>query len=152
MHSLGRPDVADLPQYANSRARRDNRQTLLPLIAEILRTDTRENWLRKMHAEGVPVGAIRTVGEALEAPEIRHLGLLSTIPHPTLGTVPNVGLPIRFSETPVAAPVAAPRLGAQTDEILSTILGYDARRIAALARDGALGADRRAAQKVPGDQ
>jgi crotonobetainyl-CoA:carnitine CoA-transferase CaiB-like acyl-CoA transferase len=136
---LDRPDLARHPDYATSRARRDNREPLLKLVAEALLRDRRENWLRKMHAVGVAAGAIRTVGEALEAPEIRHLGLLSTIEHPTLGPIPNVGLPVRFSGTPVADPVAAPLMGAQTDQVLGSLLGYDPARIAALAAGGALG-------------
>jgi crotonobetainyl-CoA:carnitine CoA-transferase CaiB-like acyl-CoA transferase len=140
---LKRPDVAEDPRYATSRDRRENSQSLMALIAAALRAGKRETWLAAMHAAGVPAGAIRTVGEALEAPEIRHLGMLGAVPHPTLGSVPNVALPIRFSETPVASPVAAPLLGAQTDEVLASVLGYDASRLAELARAGAFGEGRR---------
>lgn len=142
---LGRPDLAQHPDYATSKARLRNREPLLALIAEALRGDTRENWLRKMHAAGVAAGAIRTVGEALEAPEIQYRNQLSSIAHPTLGTVPNVGLPIRFSATPLADPVAAPLLGAQTDQVLAGLLGYGPERIAELARRGALGKARQKA-------
>ncbi len=146
MTVLGRADLADHPDYATSRDRRDNRAPLMALIASLLRADKREAWLARMHAAGVPAGAIRTVGEALDSSEVRQHGLLSSIAHPTLGSVPNVGLPIRFSDTPIAAPVAAPVLGAQTHEVLERVLGYDGARIAALAQSGALGT---AGKKTP---
>jgi formyl-CoA transferase len=96
-------------------------------------------WLGRMHEAGVPGGAIRTVGEAMDAPEIAELGLLSEIPHPTLGTIPNVGLPVHFSETPVAAAVAAPLLGADTAEVLSRVLNYTPEQVRAAADAGAFG-------------
>ena len=53
--------------------------------------------------------------------------------------MPNVALPVHLSATPVVDPVAAPALGAHTTEILETLLGYDAQRMADLAAEGAFG-------------
>jgi crotonobetainyl-CoA:carnitine CoA-transferase CaiB-like acyl-CoA transferase len=75
----------------------------------------------------------------MDAPEIRELGLLSGIPHPTLGSIPNVGLPIHFSDTPLADPVAAPVLGADTEAVLRGLLGYSAARLAALREEKVFG-------------
>jgi len=41
-----------------------------------------------------------------------------------------------LSETPVRDPVAAPDLGADTDEVLREIAGYDADQIAAVKGEG----------------
>lgn len=136
---LGQSDLADHPDYATSAARRENSQVLRDLIGELLRQGTRESWLSRMHAAGVAAGAVRTVAEALDAPEIRSLGLVSEIEHPKLGTVPNVGLPVRFSETPVVSPRAAPLLGADTEEVLRRVLNYDSEQIASLSQLGAFG-------------
>ena len=75
----------------------------------------------------------------MEGPEIRERGLVSEIAHPTLGTVPNVGLPVKFSGTPLRDPVAAPLLGADTDSVLRRVLGYDTAKIEAASASGALG-------------
>ncbi|RYY96098.1 MAG: CoA transferase [Comamonadaceae bacterium] len=133
------PALADDPAYATSAGRRDNQQRLLDDIRGRLRQQDRETWLRKMHEAGVPSGAIRTVGEAMDAPEIRELGLVSGIPHPTLGTIPNVGMPMHFSDTPVADPVAAPLLGADTETVLRDVLGYAPEHIATLRTQGVFG-------------
>lgn len=124
--------MADSPAYATSAKRREHQKQLIAEVARQLQQKDRETWLARMHGCGVPGGAIRTVGEAMEAPEIRELGLVTEIPHPVLGSVPNVGLPIHFSGTPLADPVAAPMLGADTEEVLRGVLGYAESRIADL--------------------
>jgi crotonobetainyl-CoA:carnitine CoA-transferase CaiB-like acyl-CoA transferase len=92
-----------------------------------------------MRAAGVPCGQVRTVGEAIRSPEARERKLVTRIPHPKTGWVPNVRLPIRYSRTPVADPVAAPAVGQHTDEVLREILNYDAERLAQLSEAGAFG-------------
>ena len=131
--------LASSPDYANSAKRRANGKALIALIAARLKANKRAFWLDRMHKAGVPGGAIRTVGEAMDAPEIAELGLLSEIPHPRLGTVPNVGLPIHFTETPIRDPAAAPELGANTEDVLKEMLGYGTKELKAAAQRGAFG-------------
>ena len=80
-------------------------------------------------------------------PEVAALGQMSEIPHATLGTVPNVGLPIHLYGTPIVDPVGAPVMGADTDDVLRSLLGYDEARVAAAARAGALGPERAAGDR-----
>jgi crotonobetainyl-CoA:carnitine CoA-transferase CaiB-like acyl-CoA transferase len=131
--------MADDPAYANSAKRRQNQKQLIAEVARQLKLQDRDTWLARMHTAGVPGGAIRTVGEALDGPEIRALGLVSEIPHRTLGSVPNVGLPIHFSETPLADPMGAPPLGADTDDVLRAVLGYGAGELESLRNQGVFG-------------
>lgn len=138
---IGRPDLADDPRYATSAARRQNQPALIALIAEALAPLPRGPLLEKTQAAGVPAGAVHSVGEALDAAVA--FGMVSEIPHPTIGSIPNVGLPMHFSDTPVVDPVSAPLLGQHTDEVLSQILGLDADALRAYAATGALGTKRR---------
>ncbi len=133
---LDSPELATHPDYASSAKRRDNQEALHALIAQRLRQAPREEWLRKMHAAMVPAGAIRSVGESLDSAEVRELGLVGRVPHPTQGWVPCVGLPMHFSGTPLAYPVCAPLLGSHTSEVLEQVLGCDAQTIAQLVADG----------------
>jgi crotonobetainyl-CoA:carnitine CoA-transferase CaiB-like acyl-CoA transferase len=96
-----------------------------------------------MRAASVPCGQVRSVGEAIRSPEARERGLVTRIPHPQTGWVPNVALPIRYSRTPVVDPVAAPAVGQHTDAVLRDLLGYDEGRLARLAESGAFGEPRR---------
>jgi formyl-CoA transferase len=59
--------------------------------------------------------------------------------HPQRGKWFNVGMPIKMSESP-ARIERSPLLGEHTDEVLASVLGYDATRIAALKTAGAFSA------------
>jgi crotonobetainyl-CoA:carnitine CoA-transferase CaiB-like acyl-CoA transferase len=136
---LGRPDIIADPEFATRRARTANKERLRSILAQIFAGDLRDNWIAKMKAANVPVGHLRTIEQAFNAPEIRERHRVSQIPHPTAGTVPNIENPLRLALTPVADPVAAPLLGQHTKEVLRRTLGYDDARIAALEAAGAFG-------------
>jgi crotonobetainyl-CoA:carnitine CoA-transferase CaiB-like acyl-CoA transferase len=81
--------------------------------------------------------------EALQSKETAARGIVSEIPHPTAGTVPNVALPLHFAATPVVPPVAAPMLGQHSEEVLAEVLGFDEAAIAEARASGALGPGRK---------
>jgi crotonobetainyl-CoA:carnitine CoA-transferase CaiB-like acyl-CoA transferase len=136
---LERPDLITDPEFANRRSRSANKEKLRAIIASVFASDRLENWIAKMKKANIPVGYLRTVEQGFNAPEARERHRLSRIPHPTAGSVPNIETPITMGLTPAIDPVAAPLLGQHTREVLGKTLGYDARRIAALAAAGAFG-------------
>src|SRR5436309_1457715 len=136
---LERPDLVTDPDFAHRKARTANREKLREIIAGIFASDRLENWMAKMKKANIPVGYLRTVEQGFNAPEARERHRLSRIPHPTAGSVPNIESPLRMRVTPVVDPVAAPLLGEHTIEVLRKTLGYDDRRLAALAEAGAFG-------------
>ena len=140
---LGRPDWAKDPEYATTPARIRNRDRILETVQAVLRTRTRADWLEPMRKAGVPAGAINTVAEAFDGRDIAERGLVTHIPHPVAGTVPNVALSFRMFGTPLVDPVAAPTLGQHSIEVLRDDLGYDQARIDALIADGVVGAGSR---------
>jgi len=140
----GRPDIADDPALQRTAGRMADRDRLLGVLRELFLTQPRDHWLETLRAAGVPAGAVRTVPQALRSPQTQARGLVTEIAHPTAGMVPNVALPMRFGETPVVPPVAAPRLGEHTESVLKRVLDWDDCRVAAARDAGAFGAIRRA--------
>jgi crotonobetainyl-CoA:carnitine CoA-transferase CaiB-like acyl-CoA transferase len=136
---LARPDLVTDPEFAQRKNRSANKEKLRAIIAGVFAGDKLENWMAKMKKANIPVGYLRTVEEGFNAPEVRDRHRLSHIPHPTAGSVPNIETPLHMSLTPTIDPVAAPLLGEHTKEVLRKTLGYDDRRIAALAEAGAFG-------------
>ena len=108
------------------------------LISEAFSKETRDYWIEKIRGAGVPGGSVRTVAEALNAPETAARGMVATMPHPTIGDLRLVASPIKYSETPVVDPVAPPLLGEHTDEILQTLLDLSPEKIANYRREGIL--------------
>jgi crotonobetainyl-CoA:carnitine CoA-transferase CaiB-like acyl-CoA transferase len=135
---LERPDLAEHPNYAATRERTRNRDALIAIVADILRTRPRAHWLARMREAGVPAGAINSIAEAFGSEEMAARGMVHAIPHPVVGQVPNIRLPIRLHGTPLADPVAAPCLSQNAVEILRDVLGYDAARIEAAIGSGAV--------------
>lgn len=134
--ALGRPELATDPDYATTAGRTANRDRLIAIIGEVMATQPRAHWLARLGEASVPAGAINSVAEAFSSAEMAARGLLTAIPHPVAGTVPNVAPSFRLHGTPLADPVAPPMLGEHTAEILRDVLGYDEARIAELAGSG----------------
>ncbi|MBS0407345.1 MAG: CoA transferase [Proteobacteria bacterium] len=136
---LGRPDLAAHADYATAPLRTMNRERLFNILDEAFGQEEWSHWQAKMRAAGVPCGLVRTVGEAIRSPEARDHRLVTRIPHPVLGWVPNLRLPIRYEATPVADPVAAPAVGQHTREVLHEVLGLSEAKLDILAVQGAFG-------------
>ena len=59
--------------------------------------------------------------------------MVVALEHPAFGTIRQVGIAPKLSETPGSVRTLAPRPGEHTEEILRE-LGYDAARIAAVTK------------------
>jgi crotonobetainyl-CoA:carnitine CoA-transferase CaiB-like acyl-CoA transferase len=136
---IDRADLASAAIYATGPDRISRRDELFAILGEAFAQQPWSYWQPRMRAAGVPCGQVRTVGEAIRSPEARERKLLTRIPHPQAGWVPNVRLPIRYSRTPVVDPVAAPTVGQHTEEVLREVLGYDEGRLSGLSGTGAFG-------------
>src|ERR1700761_9008485 len=136
---IDRPDLASAEHYATGSDRIHRRDELFDTLGEAFAKQPWSYWQPRMRAAGVPCGQVRTVGEAIRSPEARERKLVTRIPHPKTGWVPNVRLPIRYSRTPVVDPVCAPEVGQHTVAVIREILGYDEDRLARLSESGAFG-------------
>jgi crotonobetainyl-CoA:carnitine CoA-transferase CaiB-like acyl-CoA transferase len=77
-----RTDLVTDPRFADVDARKRNRTELGRELAGALRTRTAPEWEQVLSAAGVPAARILTVREAVELDQIRHRGLVTTLPHP----------------------------------------------------------------------
>lgn len=134
------PEAAASPAYATNKDRLEKKEEIFALLQEQFSKQPWRYWKARMREIGVPNGEIRTVGEAIRSPEAREANIVTRIPHPTVGWVPNVALPIKYRETPLVDPVPAPTIGQHTDAVLTDWLGYGVADIERLRREGAFGA------------
>ena len=135
---IGRDDIADDPALQDRTERLKRREWMRKILAEAFEKESWAHWEAKLRNSGVPAGEMRTLAGALHSNETRAANLVTRVPHPTAGFVPNIALPIQLSETPTINPVAAPTLGQHTREVLEG-LGYDESRVAHLQDNGAFG-------------
>ncbi len=136
--ALERPALARDPRFDTEAKRVENRDTLIPLLNEILGARTAEEWMKRFEAAGVPAGRIKSVAEVCESAHLKARGMVVTLPHPRAKRVTVMGVPIRLHATPGKAAVAPPVLGQHTDRVLKSVVGLKAAEIARLRRDGVI--------------
>lgn len=128
----GRPELADDERFATNPSRVRHRDTLVPILAEMVKARGKADWIAVLEAAGVPCGPINDLDEVFGNEQVVARGMQVSLPHPCGADVKLVRNPIRMSATPPDARTAPPLLGAQTDDVLREMLGYDDARIAAL--------------------
>ncbi|MBI2753442.1 MAG: CoA transferase [Betaproteobacteria bacterium] len=134
----GCAELAEEPRFKTMSQRIVHRAELIPLIAEIMRTRTRHEWIEALEAATVPCGPINNMKEVFEDPQVRHRGLRVDIPHPLGGTAPVVASPMRLSETPVEYRLAPPLLGQHNEEVYMRLLGKSKTDLARLRDQGVI--------------
>jgi crotonobetainyl-CoA:carnitine CoA-transferase CaiB-like acyl-CoA transferase len=112
---LGRPEWAIDPRFATGRQRNAHRPELVGMIAAILQTRTRTEWLTAFESAGVPVSPVNDIGELANSEQLRAVGLLHTLPDNGLTMV---GLPISFDRDRPVSQHGAPGLGQHNTEVL----------------------------------
>jgi crotonobetainyl-CoA:carnitine CoA-transferase CaiB-like acyl-CoA transferase len=136
--AAGRPDWERDPRFATNRDRVAHRDALTRDAAVLFRTRTTEEWLTRLHAEGVPAAPIQSLDRVLADPQVRHRGMLVEMTHPKHGVVPTLGTPIKLDPPVPFSPAPPPRLGEHTDQILGELLNYPAARIESLRSAGVI--------------
>jgi crotonobetainyl-CoA:carnitine CoA-transferase CaiB-like acyl-CoA transferase len=123
----GRPELAARPDFATNPARVANRETLIGILSEMFVAQPRAWWSERLEAVGVPCGPINTLDEVFTDPQLVARGMILGDPD----GLRMVGNPLKFSQTPVAAPTAPPALGEHDglgDSAVRPHLGWSALR------------------------
>jgi len=137
--AAGCPELAAEARFNTNSQRIVHRAELVPLIAEIMRTRSKREWIEALEAASVPCGPINNMKEVFEDPQVQHRGLRVDMPHLLGGVAPLVASPMRLSATPVEYRHAPPLLGQHNEEILKGLLGKIDAELAALKVGGIIG-------------
>ncbi|MET4699396.1 crotonobetainyl-CoA:carnitine CoA-transferase CaiB-like acyl-CoA transferase [Constrictibacter sp. MBR-5] len=132
---LERPDMAEDARFRTNKDRRAHKAELDEVLKDLFSRRPRDHWIERCRASGVPAGSVRTLTEALAAPEPAARDMIQEVEHPA-GSFRTVASPMKLSGTPVRRAGPAPLLGEHTDEVLREVLGCDDARIAALRAAG----------------
>ena len=127
----GRPEIASDPRFARNADRVRHRSTLVPILATLLHTRSRSDWLEALEAAKVPCGPINDLAEVFADPQVREREMTVQMPHPLAGSVRLVASPMKFSATKVQYRRPPPLLGEHTAEVLREF-GLGEAEVAAL--------------------
>lgn len=141
----GRREFANDARFATNPSRVENRGSLIPLLADLMRARSSADWLGALERAGVPCGPINDIEQLFADPQVKARGLQISIPDSDPAadragsSLPGVASPIHFSETPIRYELPPPRLGQHTDEVLQEELGLDQAELRSLRASGVIG-------------
>ncbi len=135
---LGHPEWAADDRFQRNADRVKNRDAVDAMIAEILCTRTKAEWLADFREQAIPCSPIQNVDAALEDPHTKACDMVVDLEHATAGPIRTLGIPFTLSDTPASIRLPAPALGADTDTVLKGFLGVDPGEIEEYRRDGVI--------------
>ncbi len=133
---IGRPELADDPEWATPEARLSKLDKMFQLIEEW--TIRHDKWtvLDRLNAENIPCGPILSTKELVEDQSLREEGIVVSVEHPQRGEFVTVGSPLQLSDSPVDVRTP-PLLGEHNQEIYGE-LGVSADELAELKSNGVI--------------
>ena len=135
--AIERPDLRTDPRFATSKARSTNRDVLMEVLMPVTRQRTSEDWIKILNDAGVPCGPIYRVDEAFGDPQVRHLAMAQPVRSSALGDLTILGHPVSHGERRLPIRTAAPELGQDNEDVL-TSLGYTKAQMTDLAQRGVI--------------
>jgi crotonobetainyl-CoA:carnitine CoA-transferase CaiB-like acyl-CoA transferase len=133
--SLGRPELLDDPRFKTNAERMRNLSALSDELSTCFRTNGTDHWVEVLLDAGLPAAPIKDYAASCRDPHLAHRQMIVEMTHPREGEVKALGLPIKFSDMPLAAAVAPPLLGEHSDALLSE-LGFDLAERESMRADG----------------
>ena len=133
--AMGREDLLEDERFTDNPTRIVHRAELEAELENTFTTETCDHWLDLFEKSGVPAGPIFNLEQMWSNEQVQARGMDVTLEHPTAGTIHNIGLPARLSETPGKIERYAPLLGEHTDEVLE-FAGYSDSEVAAMKQEG----------------
>ena len=136
--AMGVPQLASDERFVTNQARIKNRGALNDVLMPIFASQPKKYWIEMIGQAGVPCGPVNQMNEVFEDPQVKEREMVVTMKHPQRGDMPLLANPIKFSGTPVQYRLRPPDLGEHTDDVLSSLLGYDEMRLGELRSKGVI--------------
>lgn len=130
--ALGLQHCIHDPRFDSLEKRRDHRERVNELIAEVTSRKSVDELAAILEAYQVPHAPILGIREALAQPQAVDREMVVEAEHQVLGKIPIVNRSIKFPGDRQPDPAAPPVLGQHTDEILGSVLGLTFEQIRAL--------------------
>ena len=125
---VDRPDLAQLEEYANPTLRAKNQQVLRQTLEAIFEQQPVSHWLDAFARKGVPCSPINTYSEALNDPQVAHMGWVKELTLPNGVQTRTFGPAMRVDDQPGEIAAPPPLLGEHTQDVLEALYQSDRLR------------------------
>jgi len=136
--AIGKPELGDDDRFRTNADRNAREAELKATIEAWTSVHTADDVVAALAEAGIPASPVLSVGAVVESDHIAHREMTSLVEHPTLGEVPMVHQPVRFSDTDRTLQRPPPLLGEHTRELLASVLGLDEKQIDALTEQNVI--------------
>jgi crotonobetainyl-CoA:carnitine CoA-transferase CaiB-like acyl-CoA transferase len=133
---IERPDLAEDDRFQTNIGRAANRAVLVPELNREIGMRKRAVLLERLAAAGIPCGEVLGLHEALTSKRATDAGLVTTQPHPEVGSTQVLAPPYRFDGERLPVRSAPPQLGEGTRDVLQSLLGLSDEQLTRLKTDG----------------
>ncbi len=136
--ALGKEDyLADhcQPQHFYSKPEGDKWAEISSYLEQVFLTRTSDEWVSFLSTKDVPISKVNTFDEAVRDPQVLLRNMVIEIKDPTLGSIKQLGMAIKLSDTPGQVRSLAPLFGQHTKDVLLAA-GYKAEEIKEMLEKG----------------
>ena len=116
--AIEREDLMEDERFRAPWDRKAREEELAALLEETFSTQDTEHWLELLDSAGVVAGPIYNMEQVYRDPQVLAREMLVNTEDPELGTIHNIGVPVKLSATPGSIRRRAPALGEHSGEIL----------------------------------
>jgi len=136
---IGKEEWARDEKFNTNPARVANRETLIPMISEVIAAQTTSHWIKTLPQNNVPCGPVNTMDQVFQMPQIAARDMTITMHHDaSQQDITLVGSPLKFSDTPVSYDRAPPSCGQDSHAVLSSVLDMSDAEIKTLRAQGTI--------------
>jgi crotonobetainyl-CoA:carnitine CoA-transferase CaiB-like acyl-CoA transferase len=135
----GRDDLARDSRFTTNSLRVKNRQVLVPILEELMKTRDTANWEKDLLGLGIPHAPVQDYAALFAQPQADARGFCVTVRDPQGKPVNLVGSPFHIAGTTLPQPTMPPGLDQDTQDVLTDLLELNEERIAELRRLGVIG-------------
>ena len=114
---LNLEEIAMSELFLTNAARLKNRSLLIEKLSCKTKKFLKKDLLEACEKKGIPAGPINDLSEVFDDPQVVYRGLSKEI-----NNIPTILSPFRFSDSKMKISKTSPKLGENTDEILSSIV------------------------------
>jgi len=136
LDAIERPDIAEDARFRDRMGRIKNYQALVGTLRPVFAQKPRAYWAERLAVHDVPAAVVHSIPEAMDEPEVKHLGMLHELTHPQYGKQTAMRRATRIDGERESSPLPPPALGEHTGAVLAEF-GFSESEIAELRGAGA---------------